>query len=153
MAPRICRFVVCAIVLGVVASSGCSSIPIAYPEPRRVAAEVARIRASRGKILSVDGVERFDSIVELLPGEHEIDVTYLLRYEEFAPNVREEDVARIDCRCKMILLAGGRYRLELARSTAVERRSGLVTRYVHGPQLRDERDGRKLFLDSICKWR
>ena len=140
-------------VVGALPIAGCAPVPYAYPGPRRAPAEIASLRAMRGKIIEVDGVAYFASRIELLPGEHEVVVTFLLRGEDFAPGVRDEDVARIDCLCRGAMVAGGRYRLELERSQPIGRRSGLVVRYVHRVRLVDDADGRFFFLDSECDWR
>lgn len=133
--------------------TSCAPVPHAYPGPRRAESEVASLRAMRGKIIEVDGIAYFASRIELLPGEHEVVATFLLRGEDFAPGVRDEDVARIDCVCRGTMMPGSRYRLELERSQPIGRSSGLVVQYLHRIRLVDEADGRFYFLHSDCDWR
>lgn len=130
--------------------AACGGVPRAYPGPARDESEVARLRAQRGRIVELDDVERFASELEILPGAHDVVVRFVLQGDEIAPNVRDEDVIRVVCRCQTTLLAGGRYRLALDAPAPVSQGS-IVTRYARRVSLIDEIDDRRLFLAFDCE--
>ena len=132
--------------------ASCRTASVVYGGPRRPESEVARLQAARGTILEIDGVERFGSSFEVLPGKHDVVVSYHLRGEELAPNVRSEDLARFECRCQTTLAAGRRYRLEVEQSMPRGRRA-FVTRYEHRVTLIDEGDARRIMMFAVCNRR
>lgn len=137
----------------VLVQSGCGSIPRSYPGPKRPGHEVAIVRVARGKIVDVDGTPRFESALEILPGDHVILARFRVRGRDFGPTVDEDEIERLDCRCSATLLSGGRYRLELDTPTLVQIRSASVYRQVHRVHLVDESSGDRLFMDAACSWR
>lgn len=141
----------CAIALA--ACAACRPPYLAHPGPRRAASEIARIGVVRGSVIGIDGNAIFAANLEVLPGEHEVVASFLIRGDAFAPGVSEDAAARLDCRCKSQFLAGGRYQIQLLPNQPRAQLGAYVLRQVHEVALIDEATGRRLLVDSECRWR
>jgi hypothetical protein len=100
------------------ALGGCAGdgATLAYEGPRRPPAEVARLTSGPSvTILQIDGREYSTNDLEILPGEHRVDLKVVLRADELGgvfANERNKDM-RLACRAdvKFVAEAGVAYRL------------------------------------------
>jgi hypothetical protein len=54
--------------------AGCTATAVQYEGPRRPRSQVARIGGDRARVKVIDGDPVDDSYIEILPGEHELEV-------------------------------------------------------------------------------
>lgn len=105
-----------ALVASLCALAACAKPVPTYPGPRRGADEVAVLRAGGlNRVLRLDGFERSDKALELLPGKHELHVKFEGRLEDLDRRYQESgQTLRAYCDVRFHAKAGHSYRLDMS---------------------------------------